>query len=509
MDAQHDEGDFDFYSVKRTTPTTEYNPVHDAPAEEETEESVYQSLLGKEEDVGDADQARSATEREERERTEEGRERAEEETEDLEDPIPRYFFLLTLVPFFVKGLLDGLPSLARFYFFKDELHEDPATVGFVVSMTSLIPWSIKPLYGVVTDAFPIAGFRRKPYIIAGAILTGICWCLMASIVTRLSQAAVLLTFANFGSAFANVCAEAVTVECSNGRSFGRAATLQSWQWGTGMLASMIGSIIGGYALDALGTKTLFWMTGGCGFIQVLAAVVAEEPPFSKAQMTYKEIVSEWWDAISTACTHPITVKVLIFIFILFSTPTNGDASNYFYTNHLHMESWVLATVGILGNLAGIIGIVVYQRFMRGFAVRPMIFWATFVGCLLSLLGVLLYTGANRKMGIPDVPFLLTDSTISVIVSQFCSMPLLALVAVLCPAGVEGTVFSVFTAVMNFGSLVGMQIGAALTLAFGVTAHDFTLMWALALTTSLCQLYPLVFLWLIPGGRAKDVKRHSH
>ena len=28
-----------------------------------------------------------------------------------------------------------------------------------------IPWMIKPLYGFVTDTFPINGLRRQPYII--------------------------------------------------------------------------------------------------------------------------------------------------------------------------------------------------------------------------------------------------------------------------------------------------------------------------------------------------------
>jgi hypothetical protein len=39
-------------------------------------------------------------------------------------------------------------------------------------------------------------------------------------------------------------------------------------------------------------------------------------------------------------TLPPSTKVLIFIFILFSTPTNGDASGYFYTNELKMSAKV-------------------------------------------------------------------------------------------------------------------------------------------------------------------------
>lgn len=34
-----------------------------------------------------------------------------------------------------------------------------------------IPWTIKPLYGFISDSCPILGFRRRPYLIVAG-LTG-------------------------------------------------------------------------------------------------------------------------------------------------------------------------------------------------------------------------------------------------------------------------------------------------------------------------------------------------
>ena len=42
-----------------------------------------------------------------------------------------------------------------------------------------IPWFFKIIYGVVSDAFPIGGFRRKPYIMICAALASLGWFLMA------------------------------------------------------------------------------------------------------------------------------------------------------------------------------------------------------------------------------------------------------------------------------------------------------------------------------------------
>ena len=225
---------------------------------------------------------------------------------------------------------------------------EPSTATLVGGLTSLLPWSIKPLYGLMTDAVPICGYRRKPYTIIGGAVMTLCWFGMALCTTELWHAIIFLTLGNVAAAAVNVCAEAVTVECSNDRSFGRAATLQSWQWGSNMLASIIGSIIGGYALDSIGQKPLFLATGCVAIIQIPAAFLADEEAYQSEQ-GYKAIVKEWWAALQACINHQMTLHVLIFVFILFSTPTNGDASSYFYTNELKMSANVLATVGILGQ----------------------------------------------------------------------------------------------------------------------------------------------------------------
>lgn len=110
------------------------------------------------------------------------------------------------------------------------------------------------------------------------------------------------------------------------------------------------------------------------------------------------------------------------------------------------------------------------------------------------------------MGIPDDVFLVTDSTTSVVISQAAVMPLFALAALLCPAKVEGTIFALFTATMNFGSLFGSESGALLTWAFGVDAHNFEYMWQLVLLVSLMQLIPLAFLWLLPPGGTGNIAK---
>src|SRR6185312_11463015 len=42
-----------------------------------------------------------------------------------------------------------------------------------------LPWSLKPLYGLLTDYLPLAGMRRKSYLIAMAIAAFVGFALLA------------------------------------------------------------------------------------------------------------------------------------------------------------------------------------------------------------------------------------------------------------------------------------------------------------------------------------------
>lgn len=67
--------------------------------------------------------------------------------------------LAIFLVYFVQGIL-GLSRLAVSFYFKDELHMDPAELA-IFSGFSTLPWLIKPIYGFVSDTFPLFGYRRR------------------------------------------------------------------------------------------------------------------------------------------------------------------------------------------------------------------------------------------------------------------------------------------------------------------------------------------------------------
>jgi len=72
----------------------------------------------------------------------------------------------------------GLSDLALSYLYKDDLKLEPSTVSKINSFV-FIPWILKPIYGLVTDSFPIFGYRRKPYLFIFGFSVMMCWILMS------------------------------------------------------------------------------------------------------------------------------------------------------------------------------------------------------------------------------------------------------------------------------------------------------------------------------------------
>lgn len=113
-----------------------------------------------------------------------------------------------MVQNFTQGLWH-LVSLSSLDFYKQYLKLEPGPLQIYLSMSSIM-WSIKILYGLISDNLPILGTRRKSYVILmGALLSA---CLMSIYVFEILQGpavCALLTIAAMCTAFINVVMDAI------------------------------------------------------------------------------------------------------------------------------------------------------------------------------------------------------------------------------------------------------------------------------------------------------------
>ncbi len=123
-----------------------------------------------------------------------------------------YNRLAYLIISFNQGL-GSISELAVQYYFKDELHIEPARLSQIFSLI-LIPWTIKPFFGMITDLFPIYGYRRKIYIMLCGIFCVMSWLSMSFYINTLWGAILCLLIINICVSFSTVLGEAIVVELS-------------------------------------------------------------------------------------------------------------------------------------------------------------------------------------------------------------------------------------------------------------------------------------------------------
>ncbi|KAE8650354.1 folate-biopterin transporter 1, chloroplastic isoform X1 [Cucumis sativus] len=402
--------------------------------------------------------------------------------------------------YFVQGVL-GLARLAVSFYLKDDLHLDPAETA-VVSGFSAFPWLVKPLYGFISDSVPLFGYRRRSYLILSGLLGALSWTLMATLVDSKYGAAFCILLGSLSVAFSDVVVDSMVVERARGESQSMSGSLQSLCWGSSAFGGIVSSYFSGSLVDAYGVRFVFGVTALLPLITSVVAVLVKEQPvrgINRPSANYdfvrssRQHVVELWGAVS----QRNVLLPTLFIFLWQATPQSDSAMFFFTTNKLGFTPEFLGRVKLVTSIASLLGVGLYNGFLKKVPLRKIFLVTTIFGCALGMSQVLLVTGLNREWGISDEWFAIGDSLIITVLGQASFMPVLVLAAKLCPEGMEATLFATLMSISNGGSVLGGLIGAGLTQMFGVTKDSFENLSTLIILCNLSSLLPLPLLRLLP------------
>lgn len=398
-----------------------------------------------------------------------------------------------LLVYFVQGIL-GLARLAVSFFLKDDLGLTPATVAALTGVATL-PWTIKPVFGFISDGLPMFGYRRRPYLVLSGLLGAAAWLALATVVQSAWSAITAITLSSLSVAIGDVIVDSLVVERARGESQSEAGTLQSLAWGASAFGGLMTAYLGGVLLEQVSTRTVFIITASFPLIVSLVAwMIAEEPVTERPTwQVMRGQVGQLWQAISQKAIW----MPALFLFLWQATPTADSAFFFFTTNELGFQPEFLGRVRLVTSLAALLGIWVFQRFLRTVPFRTIFAWSTVLSSLLGMSMLLLVTHANRTLGIDDQWFSLGDSLVLTVMGEIAFMPVLVLSARLCPPGVEATLFALLMSIVNLAGLLSHELGALLTHWLGITETNFDHLWQLVLLTNLTTLLPLPLLFLLP------------
>ncbi|XP_068635040.1 folate-biopterin transporter 1, chloroplastic [Aristolochia californica] len=414
--------------------------------------------------------------------------------------------------YFVQGVL-GLSRLAVSFYLKDDLHLDPAETA-VVSGFSALPWLVKPLYGFISDSFPLLGYRRRSYLVLSGLLGAFSWSLMATFVDSKYGAAFCILLGSLSVAFSDVVVDSMVVERARGESRSTSGSLQSLCWGSSAFGGIVSAYFSGSLVGTYGVRFVFGVTAFLPLLTSAVAVLVKEQSVSMGRNlslsspgfieSSKQNILQLWDAVR----QPNIFLPTLFIFLWQATPQSDSAMFYFTTNMLHFTPEFLGRVKLVTSVASLLGVALYNGCLKEVPLRKIFFLTTILGSALGLTQLILVTGLNREFGLSDEWFAIGDSLIITVLGQASFMPVLVLAARICPEGIEATLFATLMSISNAGGLTGGLLGAGLTQIFGVTKDNFDHLGLLILICNLSSLLPLPLLRLLPSESAETASMRN-
>jgi folate/biopterin transporter len=312
-------------------------------------------------------------------------------------------------------------------------------------------------------------------------------------------------------ALSDVIVDSIVVERARQESLSQSGSLQSLTWGISAVGGVLTAHLSGWLLAHFSTRAVFEMTAIFPLVVVaIASLIVEEPvdPSSQDSAT-SQGTQQQLRLLGQAIRQKAILLPTLFVFLWQATPSADSAFFYFTTNELGFEPEFLGRVRLVTSLAALIGIWVYQRFLKSVPFRPILGWSIVISAILGMTTLLLVTHTNRALGIDDRWFSLGDSLILTVMGQIAFMPVLVLAARLCPSGIEASLFALLMSIWNLSGLVSAELGALLTHWLGITENKFDNLWLLVVITNLSTLFPLGLLGWLPQGDPQAESSASH
>ncbi|MBI2889120.1 MAG: MFS transporter [Candidatus Liptonbacteria bacterium] len=364
--------------------------------------------------------------------------------------------VFALIYFFSPNGLAALPGITISFLLKDTLHMTASQASYFGAIT-ILGWALKPLWGIISDAFPLFGYRRKSYLIITSLGAAFVWLFLGTMEHYATGTILLLfTLSSIMYAFMDVLCDALMVE--TGKPLNLTSRFQSIQWTAVYTASIITGLAGGWVATHWNPQKTFSLNALFP-LMILAAIFFFLKETRAGDAAAQRRVS--FQALREAARDKQLWLLAAFLFFVAFSPSFGAPFFYYSVDALKFDPMLFGTAASVGAASAAIGAIIYGKYGNVFKTRMLVKLAIIVGTVATLFDLVYF-----------VPFITThlefarwiylaSAAILGGVGAITFIVMLNAAALACPKWSEGTTFATLTAFWNVGLMGSSALGGYL------------------------------------------------
>jgi len=333
------------------------------------------------------------------------------------------------------------------YFLKETRGWSPVEISASLAVLD-VPWVIKPLYGLVSDFLPLAGYRRRSYLLLAAIAASaaFAWVGMLTAPAAIVPALVITAIA---MAVASTVCGGLLVENGQRLSASDAFVNQQWLWFN--IATVITSLLGGLLIEEFSSQNALraaaWIAAAAPLAVIVALPLVHESRATIDRAGFIQGVA----ALLTALRSRDLWLIAAFLFCYYFSPGFGTPLYFELTDTLKFSQGFIGFLSAVTALGWIAGGLLYRWLLWRVPRRSLLNLSLVFG----VVSTLAYLGLSGHVSAIVIYFF------SGMAAMVANVATLSLAAAVCPPRAEGFTFAALMSVINFATPLSDTIGAVL------------------------------------------------
>ena len=333
------------------------------------------------------------------------------------------------------------------YFLKETRGWGPVEISAALAVLD-VPWIIKPLYGLISDFLPIAGYRRRSWLLLASLAVSAAFAYVALGATAGAMIPALVMTAIAMAVMSTVCG-ALLVE--NGQRLNATGAFVNQQWLWFNAAAMAAALTGGWLAELVPGETALRLAAAIAAVAPVAVLLALTLVREDRAVIDRAGFARGVRGLLATFRSRDLWLVVGFLFCYYFSPGLGTPLYFTLTDRLGFSQHFIGVLTAITALGWIAGGLLYRYVLWRLTERRLLTLSLGLGAGSTLL------------------YLALDGPKTAIVIWFftgvsgmvANVATLSLAASRCPRGAEGFTFAAMMSVINLATPLSDTLGSVL------------------------------------------------